>query len=316
MIKVERTSCPDILKYGENPNSLGELETKDAILFYSTINNHLNNYKKTGKRGVRTKESYSVYSEKIIRTSLRQFHFGKCAYCESKIDAIYGGDVEHFRPKAGYGSSNHLIKPGYFWLASDWNNLLFACPFCNQTNTHEIKENGVIEEVVLGKLNQFPLKTETYRLNYTHGLMFLADPLNYEIAYELEETERLVLKPCTDNVEKYFKYEEDGRILPADGLDPLDTERANTSIHVYALKRISLIQSREERVIQIKAQIRRVEEAMINLNNHITESNAVVTWFEGILRKELNILHKYKEPNMEYAGLARFLIDKYFDQLL
>jgi len=315
MIKVERTPCPDILKVGENPNSVGESETRDAILFYSNVNNHTDNFKKTGKRGIRIKESYSIYSEKIVRTTLRQFHFGKCAYCESKINAVYGGDVEHFRPKAGYGS-NALIKPGYFWLASDWNNLLFACPFCNQTNTHQINENGVIEEVVLGKLNQFPLRTETYRLNYTHGQMFLADTPNYEIAYSLEETERLLLKPCTDNVERYFKYEDDGRILPSDGLDQLDIEKANTSISVYALKRIGLIQSREEKVIQIKAQIRRVEEAMVNFSNHINESNEVVTWFEGILMKELNILHNYKERNMEYAGLSRFIIEKYFDQLI
>jgi len=241
---------------------------------------------------------------------------GKCAYCASKITSIYNGDIEHFRPKGGYGETNPIKKPGYYWLASDWNNLLFACPFCNQTNTHEIYDNNVIREIVQGKLNQFPLLTENYRLNYDHGNIFFSDPTNYKIALELEETERLLLKPCTDtDIEKYFEYDEIGLITPSIGLDNFEESKAKTSIRVYALQRIGLVQSREEKVIQIKAQIRRAEEAMINLSSHIEDSNEIITWFEGILRRELSILHQFKESNKEYAGLARFIIEKYFNNL-
>jgi hypothetical protein len=31
------------------------------------------------------------------------------------------------------------------------------------------------------------------------------------------------------------------------------------------------------------------------------------------MREEMRILKKYKDPDQEYAGLARYIIDKYFD---
>ena len=316
MIKVDRIECPDILNTGILPESEGEWESKDAISFFSYVANHQLQYRRMGASGVRIKESFTVYADKEVRKQLKKMSHGKCAYCESKITSIYNGDIEHFRPKGGYGETNPITKPGYYWLASDWNNLLFACPFCNQTNTHEIYDNNVIREIVQGKLNQFPLLTENYRLNYDHGNIFFSDPTNYKIALELEETERLLLKPCTDtDIEKYFEYDEIGLITPSIGLDNFEESKAKTSIRIYALQRIGLVQSREEKVIQIKAQIRRAEEAMINLSSHIEDSNEIITWFEGILRRELSILHQFKESNKEYAGLARFIIEKYFNNL-
>jgi hypothetical protein len=42
--------------------------------------------------------------------------------------------VEHFRPQAGYqqGDDDPLGRPGYYWLAYEWSNLLMACEICNQ----------------------------------------------------------------------------------------------------------------------------------------------------------------------------------------
>jgi hypothetical protein len=58
-----------------------------------------------------------------------QFH-GKCAYCESKVQATYPGDVEHYRPKGKVDEDkNH---PGYYWLAYDEKNMLPSCILCNQ----------------------------------------------------------------------------------------------------------------------------------------------------------------------------------------
>ncbi len=59
---------------------------------------------------------------------------GKCAFCESKIKHIAHGDVEHFRPKAGWKQrrDDPLTQPGYYWLAYTWENLLLSCKICNQ----------------------------------------------------------------------------------------------------------------------------------------------------------------------------------------
>ncbi|MFH7016323.1 hypothetical protein [Flavobacterium sp. FlaQc-47] len=319
MIKVERVDCPNLLKWNEIPQKEGEIETRDSILFFNDISNHNSKYQKMGIRGARIKESYSAYSDKTVRKVLKEMFNGKCAYCESKISAIYNGDIEHFRPKGGYNdmSGQPLINPGYYWLASEWENLLFACPFCNQTNTQEIFDGINTREVVQGKLNQFPLLTNTYRLNYNDGNNYINDKSEYEKAFNLEESERLLLKPCTDiDVEKHFKYDDLGLIYKNAGLNSLEENRAETSIKVYALQRLGLIQTRKEKVIQIKAQIRRVEQALLNYNKYLDKSEEENIWFEGILRDEMKILKAFKNSDQEYAGLARYIIEKYFNAFI
>lgn len=314
MINIKRLDCPDILKISSNPKSSGELETRDAIEYYQDVANHQEKYKKTGKRGKRIEDGYTVYSDKSVRKLLVKMFHGKCAYCESKITAIYNGDIEHFRPKGEIKEVNPT-KPGYFWLASEWENLLFACPFCNQTNTHEFRNGNNIEEAVFGKLDQFPLDTETHRLNYTHGIIYFTDTGTYKQAFDLEESERLLLNPCKDdNIEKYFKFDDDGAIISNDGLTDFEERKAQTSIFTYALHRLPLTIAREEKIIQIKAQIRRVEIAIKNYNDYFDSSDGERVWFEGIMREEMTILKRFKDSNQEYAGLARYIIDKYFDE--
>lgn len=314
MIKVKRVDCPDILGNGKNPKTDGESETKDVIEFYKDKANHQEKYKKTGKRGIRIKQGYSIYKDSDVRKKLIEMFHGKCAYCESKITAMYSGDIEHFRPK-GEIRDTKPSKPGYFWLASEWDNLLFACPFCNQTNTHEIIIDDNIKEIVLGKLDQFPLLTEKYRLNYSHGLMYFTDIPSYSQSFDLEESERLLLNPCKDNdIENHFKYDDQGAIISNDGLSPLEEKKALASILTYALHRLPLTIAREEKIIEVKAQIKRVEDAITNYNNNLVSANETKTWFEDIMRKEMEVLKKFKDANQQYAGLARFIINKYFNE--
>lgn len=81
-------------------------------------------------------EGYKVVAEHLWSAQ----HF-KCCYCESKIPKGFN-DVEHYRPKAEADRNpGSTLKHGYWWLAFDWTNLLFACPGCNRS----------------GKNSQFPL---------------------------------------------------------------------------------------------------------------------------------------------------------------
>lgn len=75
---------------------------------------------------------------------------GKCGYCEVRVTASSPGDVEHYRPKAELKEASDQgtrkatprrrdrtrkyrppLKPGYWWLAYEWDNWLFACTHCN-----------------------------------------------------------------------------------------------------------------------------------------------------------------------------------------
>ena len=87
-----------------------------------------------GEREFTSKDFYSdIYGDKEVKETLIAVQDYKCCFCESKIGHIAYGDVEHYRPKAGWVQDEEPInKPGYFWLAYDWDNLLLSCEKCNQ----------------------------------------------------------------------------------------------------------------------------------------------------------------------------------------
>lgn len=60
------------------------------------------------------------YRHPEVKALLKKETHEKCAYCESKITAVYWGDVEHIEPKA--------LRPE---LTFDYSNLTLACAVCN-----------------------------------------------------------------------------------------------------------------------------------------------------------------------------------------
>jgi hypothetical protein len=73
-----------------------------------------------------------IYAHDKIKELLISIQHYKCAFCESSN--IQYGDIEHFRPKGGFkqNEKDKLNKPGYYWLAYDWDNFYFTCQICNQ----------------------------------------------------------------------------------------------------------------------------------------------------------------------------------------
>jgi uncharacterized protein (TIGR02646 family) len=104
-----------------------------------------------------------VYGHAAVKAALRTAQHDKCGFCESKVSHIASGDVEHFRPKAAVRARSNapLVKPGYYWLAYEWTNLLFACELCNRRH----------------KASLFPLIDETARARSHADDMSLEAPL-------------------------------------------------------------------------------------------------------------------------------------------
>ncbi len=109
----------------------------------------------------------SIYAHISVKDALRTAQHEKCAFCESVFSHVGFGDVEHFRPKAGYKQrdSDKLKQPGYFWLAYAWVNLFYCCQLCNQRF----------------KRNHFPLKdgrrrTRPHTRNIDREEPLLIDP--------------------------------------------------------------------------------------------------------------------------------------------
>jgi uncharacterized protein (TIGR02646 family) len=74
-----------------------------------------------------------IYGHSSVKEYLKKLQDDKCCFCEAKISHVSYGDVEHFRPKAGWAQDEEpLNQPGYYWLAYDWSNLFLSCQICNQ----------------------------------------------------------------------------------------------------------------------------------------------------------------------------------------
>lgn len=76
----------------------------------------------------------AIYGHDSIKAALKASQHDKCCFCESKVTHVASGDVEHFRPKAAWrqNARSPLVRPGYYWLAYEWSNLLFCCEECNR----------------------------------------------------------------------------------------------------------------------------------------------------------------------------------------
>lgn len=77
------------------------------------------------------KQFNADFGSEKFRLKLISLQGNKCCYCEKPID---NGQIEHYRPKAAYQEkrNSRLIRPGYYWLAYDWDNFLISCGECNQ----------------------------------------------------------------------------------------------------------------------------------------------------------------------------------------
>lgn len=121
-----------IIKPVHGPKSLiekGALQKRKDCDNYDACQNDY----RAGKKKFESKRS--IYASKEVKRILSKAHHNKCCYCEKKFFAPIFLAVEHFRPKTGVRQSRGQKeeRPGYYWLAYEWENLLLSCHDCNST---------------------------------------------------------------------------------------------------------------------------------------------------------------------------------------
>lgn len=177
MIRVEKpTDPPEVLR------AKGKNKRRGMSSAYSRA-------RADYRSGAKTFEFDSkIYGHKDVKSVLITAQHDKCVFCESKVTHIAYGDVEHFRPKAGYRQqrSDDLGRPGYYWLAYEWDNLFFACQLCNQRY----------------KRNLFPLSDPAGRaLDHKH---------------DIEDEDPLFIDPATTDPEEHISFRAE-IAFPVDG---------------------------------------------------------------------------------------------------
>jgi len=122
-----------------------------------------------------------IYGHQSVKGELRRMQHNKCCFCEAYVPHISSGDVEHFRPKAGFRQHEDgpLERPGYYWLAYEWTNLLFCCEICNR--------------------------------RHKRNLVPLADPANRARAYgdPIERESPLFVNPAAEDPAQFISFHEE-----------------------------------------------------------------------------------------------------------
>ena len=124
-----------------------------------------------------------------------EHQWGKCAYCD-RYYALEEQPTEHFRPELG--------EYAYWWLAWDWENLLFSCITCNGRSA---------------KGTRFPLEAGSERLS---------------IGEKPPGRERpILINPYLEDPGEQIWFEKD----PAGRWVPTGTERGKKVVEILGLSR-------------------------------------------------------------------------------
>jgi uncharacterized protein (TIGR02646 family) len=160
----------------------------------------------------------TIYAHETVKNALLKIQHDKCAFCECKVTHQQYGDVEHFRPKKGYKQKEGdlLGRPGYYWLAYEWTNLLVSCQICNQKF----------------KKNLFPLKRPARRARCHND--------------DVTKEEPLLIDPAADDPAAHLTFHQElYRPMPS-------SRRGKTTIDAFGLNEMARAEHRRDHFIKLR----------------------------------------------------------------
>lgn len=287
---VDRNSVP-APKSLTDAGSAGKKEQAKAKMHYAKINADTYDFR--------------AYKSDDVAATLRDLFKKKCAYCESKFEAVSPMDIEHYRPKGAVkGDDTH---PGYWWLAANWDNLLASCIDCNRERYQHVAIEGMtqrdldaVKRILGGKKDAFPIAG--VRAHQESDDHVAEDPL--------------LIDPTRRDPELHLSWEE----LPDDergaealsiatakrdagALDPYGDE----SIAVYGLNRRGLVEERTLLLRALKTQATRIESwAMLAASADVVLLPTMLAHIEADFTDFLT----HAEDDKKYSRCAKAYIDQ------
>ncbi|TRY17066.1 hypothetical protein FOJ82_14560 [Tessaracoccus rhinocerotis] len=245
------------------------------------------------------KFAFDAYKAADVRPALEVAFGGKCAYCETYYGATQPVAIEHYRPKGAVvvEGSTKPKPPGYYWLASDWTNLLPSCTDCNSPRGQDLPG----EHRTAGKANAFPLASEDTRA-HAPG--------------EEQDEDRLLLHPYWDFPEKHLTFVwgtdsvSDGWVEPRRSSSGRVSAKGDATIRVCALQRRGLVKARRERLVDLVAHLEGVVEARDNAVAHPDDARFV----EQFARRVREVA-RFVEDHAPYSAMAKQVVAAYHDRL-
>jgi uncharacterized protein (TIGR02646 family) len=271
MRKHDIPPCPGAL----GPGSKAEQERTDAIAHFTS---------EDFKAGRAVKKfAFTAYSNPAVKATLNAWFKNTCAYCESTYAGTQPVAIEHYRPKGEVWRENGPpLKPGYFWLASTWTNLL---PSCTRCNTAEWQDQTDGTNSKSGKGNWFPLRGgETGRATAPDN--------------ETNE-EPLLLHPYHDEPSEHLEFVEEGVVRPRADAAGVASDKGDATIKVLGLNRRDLADLRRRRRLLVDAHLERIAE----YEEDIAENPGVAKY---VARRDREIaqLRDLAELGEPYSGMV------------
>ncbi len=191
MIKIEKQKAPEYLS-----SSTVDLAIEKMEDFFTSKN----------RSQKRHDWPFNKEIDNELKKYLHEVFHGKCGYCETKITSPEIGIIDRYRPYNGVRDKKEFHQDLYWWLAFEWDNLVYSCKECNQY-----------------KANYFPIK----------GIRALSEKDDYENEH------RMLLNPYLDEPSNHLNY----LYSDAGHIDAL-TDEGNQTIELLRLNRTNLIEGR------------------------------------------------------------------------
>ena len=191
---------------------------------------------------------FAVYRDDEVKQRLEALFFGKCAYCESFFAAVGPVDIEHYRPKGAV--AEHPGHGGYWWLAMAWDNLLPSCIDCNRKRKQAIPA-ATISLVDLYRFGLAPGSGQSGKKDSFPIAGVYAAKDGDDLAGE----HPLLLNPCRDYPDEHLSFDFGSGVSLALYLahgTAGPSVRGATSIQVYGLNRLALVQARTRLMRQLR----------------------------------------------------------------
>jgi len=299
-------------------------------------------------------KSFSFKEYGKTKRDLIKVYKSKCAYCETSILQGQPGDVEHFRPKSAVDArldgienlstnvkiptkENSKFKPGYYWLAADWYNLLLSCNSCNrlsnQLNASKNSGNAIVDESLtgetLGKGTRFPFVDVSLRIedpekkiSDERDIRLLIDPGEDDPVDHLTFIKHIGRKNIlieTDEVETEEKF----------GMIKALTDKGIASIQVFGLARLTLVQEREKAALQVMSDLTDFKQAVIR---YVKSSNELkgnpdnsfakemkISALDTVERKMRSLTAQFKNSSKatapsQYLGMKRVILQNWLEE--
>ncbi|HEX8327271.1 MAG TPA: hypothetical protein VF629_07005 [Hymenobacter sp.] len=266
-----------IRKRSTVPSTLTKVGNADLILLKATYINNSTACQLPRNKLLKIKQA--IYGDTLVKQALIDDQHEKCCYCESKFAATGYGDVEHFRPKGGVRQDRRgpLEKPGYYWLAYDWNNLFFSCEICNRRY----------------KRNWFPLLNPTLRAKH-HG-------------QSLSRERPLLSDPGHTNPSRYLKFNK--HVVTAKSVSN-SVVRGKACIRAYGLDRKPLNRRREEfldtlKLVRFAASLDLNNMTPADLQTVLTDLAMTLAQAHNYIALARSVWSEAAFDKSEYAGMIR-----------